>query len=190
MSNNFFAYLSRMKYINRWSLMRNTRLENLSEHSLETAIIAHALCIIANTYFGESLNADLAAAKAMFHDSSEIITGDLPTPVKYYNPKIKKAYKEIESIAEDKLLSMLPGELSKIYEPYFKEKSPEDMRVKWADKISAYIKCLEEKKSGNAEFLSAEKTILEAILEIDAPEVKFFMENFIESYSLTLDEQE
>ena len=119
MSNHFFAYLSRMKYIDRWSLMRNTRNENLSEHSLEAAVIAHALCVIANTYFGADLNPERAAAIALFHDASEIITGDMPTPIKYYNPDISRAYKDIEHIAKDKLISMLPPEMAGEYRGLF-----------------------------------------------------------------------
>ncbi len=190
MSSHFFAYLSRMKYITRWSLMHSTREENLSEHTLEVALIAHALCVIANKHFGASLNADRAAVIAMFHDASEIITGDLPTPVKYFNPKIKTAYKEIEDVAKDKIISMLPGEFQGEYRELFYDASEENLRVKWADKISAYIKCLEEKKAGNREFVRASESIYKMIRDIEAPEVKYFMDNFIESYSLTLDEQE
>jgi len=190
MSNHFFAYLSRMKYINRWSLMRNTRNENLSEHTLEVAIIAHALCVIANKLFGGNLNPERAASIALFHDASEIITGDMPTPIKYFNPDISRAYKDIEHIAKDKILSMLPEEIKDEYTSLFYDTSEEEKRVKWADKLSAYIKCLEEKKAGNHEFLRASESIYEALLKIDAPEVKYFMDNLLGSYSLTLDEQE
>ncbi|MBR2742631.1 MAG: 5'-deoxynucleotidase [Clostridia bacterium] len=190
MSNHFFAYLSRMKYIDRWSLMRNTRNENLSEHSLEAAVIAHALCVIANTYFGADLNPERAAAIALFHDASEIITGDMPTPIKYYNPDISRAYKDIEHIAKDKLISMLPPEMAGEYRGLFYDGSEEAKRVKWADKISAYIKCVEEKKAGNREFVRASESIYETIQKIDAPEVNYFLNNFLPSYALTLDEQE
>ncbi|MBQ4250249.1 MAG: 5'-deoxynucleotidase [Clostridia bacterium] len=190
MSRHFFAYLSRMKYIDRWSLMRNTRTENLSEHTLEVAVIAHALCVIANTHFGAKLNAERAAVIALFHDASEIITGDMPTPIKYFNPEINRAYKEIENVAKDKLLSMLPDELKETYRSAFYDSSEEAKRVKWADKISAYIKCVEEKKAGNREFVRASESIYEALGKIDAPEVNYFINTFLESYALTLDEQE
>lgn len=170
--------------------MRNTRNENLSEHSLEVAVIAHALCIIANTHFGASLDPERAAVISLFHDASEIITGDMPTPIKYFNPEINRAYKDIEHVAKDKLLSMLPPEMEKTYREIFYDSSEEAKRVKWADKISAYIKCVEEKKAGNREFVRASESIYETLRNIDAPEVNFFINTFLESYALTLDEQE
>ena len=189
--SHFFAMLSRMKYINRWGLMRNTRSENLSEHSLETAITAHALAVIGNKYFGKSYNADRIAVLGIFHDVSEIITGDLPTPIKYYNPQINKAYKEIESVANQKLLGYLPDELAEEYEPLLsvpeadKELIP---LIKAADKITALIKCLEEQKMGNKEFSKAEISIRESIETMNLPEANYFIGNFLKSFSLTLDE--
>lgn len=190
MENHFYAMLSRMKSIYRWGLMRNTKQENLSEHSLEVAFIAHALAIIRNKRFGGNVDENKAAVAAMFHDTSEIITGDMPTPVKYYNSEIKSVYKKIESMAEDKLISMLPDymhdEISSIYKC---DDAEIKAIVKAADKISAYIKCIEELKMGNSEFSVAEKTILENIEKMDLPEVKVFMHDFIPSFKLSLDEQ-
>lgn len=193
MNHHFFAFLFRMKYINRWGLMRNTKTENLAEHSLEVAVMAHALCLISNEHFGTDLNAERAATLSLFHDSSEIITGDLPTPVKYFSPEIKKAYGEVEKVSAAKLLSMLPDDLKPSYESmFFKQESDRDLwlRVKAADKLSAYIKCLEELKASNHEFSKASQTIKKALDDISLPEVKYFMEHFMKSFSLTLDEQE
>ena len=195
MEYNFFATVSRMKYINRWALMRNSREENLSEHSLEVAMIAHVLCVISNKRYGHELNADRAALIGLYHDSSEIITGDMPTPVKYYNPDIQDAYKQIETIAEYKLLEKLPKDLRPEYEEIFKGSGTQDdkyMRrlVKAADKLSAYIKCIEEEKAGNTEFSTAKKTIERTLekLSRELPEVKDFMEEFLPAYGRTLDE--
>ncbi len=190
MSYHFYAMLSRMKNIYRWGLMRNTKSENLSEHSLEVAFIAHALGIISNKKFGGNIDANGLAVKAMFHDTSEIITGDMPTPIKYYNPEIKNVYKQIETIAEDKLISYAPDymkdELSEIYKSIDKK---EKKLIKAADKISAYIKCLEELKMGNREFAVAENSTKKAILDMNCPEAETFMNDFIESFNLSLDEQ-
>ncbi|OJU11496.1 MAG: 5'-deoxynucleotidase [Clostridiales bacterium 43-6] len=191
--NHFFAILSRMKYINRWGLMRNTRNENLSEHSLDVAITAHALAIIGNRYFGKSYDPDRAAALSMFHDTAEIITGDLPTPVKYFNPEINKAYQKIEGVATEKLLSYLPGELKEDYAPYFHIASRDEALkplIKAADKITALIKCIEEQKMGNSEFSKAALSIRKAIDEMKLPEADHFIKEFLDSFSLTLDEQE
>ncbi len=189
MKSHFYAILSRMKSIKRWGLMRNTREENLSEHSLEVAFIAHALAIINNKRLGGNINPEKAAVAAMFHDTSEIITGDLPTPIKYHNPEIKSAYKHIEAIATEELIDMLPedfrGEFASIYEP---DESIERI-VKAADKISALIKCIEEKNMSNKEFKSAEASTRAALKEMKMPEVEIFLEEFIDSFSLTLDEQ-
>lgn len=192
MPHHFYAFVSRMKYINRWGLMRNTKNENISEHSLEVAIIAHALCIIANTYFGQKLDANRAAVMAMFHDTNEIITGDIPTPIKYFNPYINCAYKEIEEISKKKLLTLLPDEMIGEYNQlFFTDNEKElELRVKWADKICAYIKCIEERKAGNTEFKSAEANIFEQISKIQAPEVKYFFSEFMESFHLNIDEQD
>lgn len=190
MKNHFYAMLSRMKNIYRWGLMRNTKSENLSEHSLETAYIAHALAIIKNNCFGGNVNAERVAVAAMFHDTSEIITGDMPTPVKYYNPQIKSVYKEIEHQAQQTLTDMLPnymrGDIVDIY-------NDDDLEIKQivkaADKISAYIKCVEELNMGNREFETASKTIEKAIKDMNLPEVDLFMKDFMPSFSLSLDEQ-
>jgi len=191
---HFFAMISRMKYINRWGLMRNTRSENICEHSLETAVIAHALAVLRNTRFGGHVNPERAAVLAMFHDTTEIITGDLPTPVKYYNPKLRGAYREVEAAAQKKLLSMLPADLQPSYEPLISENGEQDAElrslVKAADKLSAVIKCVEEKRLGNTEFEKAEISLLHAVKELHLPEADCFVQEFLPSYSLTLDEQD
>lgn len=190
---NFFAYVSRMKFINRWGLMRNTYTENIQGHSHEVAVLAHALAVIKNTYFNGNVDEARVTVLALLHDSDEIITGDLPTPIKYYNPDIKKAYKDIEDIAKDKLIGMLPDEMKSKYEQLIKPQTGEDELwkiVKNADRLSAYIKCIEEEKVGNKEFKKASSTILKTINEINAPEVEFFMEHFMNGYKLTLDELE
>lgn len=190
LKNHFYAMLSRMKNIYRWGLMRNTKSENLSEHSLETAYVAHALAIIKNNCFGGNVNPEKAAVAAMFHDTSEIITGDMPTPVKYYNPQIKSVYKDIEKQAQQTLTDMLPDymrtDISNIYDDTDAEIK---QIVKAADKISAYIKCVEELNMGNREFATAEKTIKKAIKEMNMPETDLFMKDFMPSFNLSLDEQ-
>lgn len=180
--------LSRMKNIYRWGLMRNTRQENLSEHSLEVAFIAHALAIIKNKRFGGQLDANAVAVAAMFHDTSEIITGDMPTPIKYYNAQIKTVYKEIEGIAEDKLLDMLPEDLREEIAPCYRVDEATARIIKAADKISALIKCIEERNSGNREFSSAEQSTLKAIRDLNLPEADAFLSEFMDSFTLTLDE--
>ncbi len=188
---HFFAFLSRMKYINRWGLMRNTFTENVQEHSLQVAMIAHGLAVIRNTYFNGEINPERVAILAMFHDCNEIITGDMPTPIKYYNPQISKIYKDIEDISKEKIISMLPEEMADEYYSLF-FKNPEDVEcwklVKAADRISAYIKCIEEVKAGNTEFKKASEAILDTIMEIELEEVKYFMEKFIPGFYLSLDE--
>lgn len=187
--SHFYAMLSRMKNINRWGLMRNTRNENLSEHSLEVALIAHALALIGNKRLGKSINADKVAASAMFHDTSEIITGDMPTPIKYFNSEIKAAYKSIEAIAEGQLLGMLPDDLREDFEPYFNLDEETERLVKAADKISALIKCIEEIKMGNMEFKEAEKSTRASLKAMKIPEADIFCSEFLDSFYLTLDEQ-
>ena len=191
---HFFAMLSRMKYINRWGLMRNTRSENISEHSLDVAVIAHALAVLRNTRFNGNVDPGRAALLAMFHDMTEIITGDLPTPVKYYNQEIRKAYRQVEATAQKRLLSMLPGDLRPAYEPLILQNQPGDAEllklVKAADKLAALIKCVEERAMGNAEFRKAEDAQREAILKMELPEAECFLREFLPSYSLTLDEQD
>ena len=189
MSSHFYAMLSRMKNIYRWGLMRNTRKENLSEHSLEVAFIAHALAVIRNRRFGGNLNAEKIACAAMFHDTSEIITGDMPTPIKYFNEDIKGAFKQIEALADDKLIAMLPEDLREDFYPLYNPSDEEKKIIKAADKLSALIKCIEENAMGNREFLDAEKATRKALQNFDIPEVKVFLEEFIPSFSLTLDEQ-
>ena len=189
MMNRFYAMMSRMKYIDRWGLMNNTRTENISEHSLETAILAHALVSIANVRLGEKLDADRAAVIGLFHDAGEIITGDMPTPIKYYNPEIKDAYKAVERVAENRLLSMLPEDLRDIYSPVISnEDEVLERYVKAADKISALIKCIEEVRMGNNEFLKAKESTEQMIKEMHLPALDVFMDECMPAYYLTLDE--
>lgn len=192
MSSNFYAVLSRMKYITRWSLMRNTRQENLMEHSYETAVIAHALAELTNTRFGGHVRADRCVLLALYHDASEILTGDLPTPIKYYNPAIRDAYKQVENVATQKLLSKLPEDLQSAYTAaFYAESDEEEARlVKAADKISALIKCVEECGQGNREFEKARIANEEAIRAMGIPAADCFLEEFLPAYALTLDEQE
>ena len=189
--SHFFAMLSRMKYINRWGLMINSREQNDCEHSLEVAYIAHALGIINSTIYEGHLNAERMAVLGMYHDVTEIITGDMPTPVKYYSTEIRNAYKELENVAKNQLLTGLPEVMRDSYEPLFLETEEEEKLwryVKAADKISAYIKCIEERKSGNTDFIEAEKTIEKTIRDMHIQEVDYFMEEFIPAYMKTLDE--
>lgn len=190
MSHNFFAYISRMRYIGRWSLMRNSLPENIQEHSHMVAVIAHALGVIRRDVFHIPCDPNEYAAVALYHDSSEILTGDLPTPIKYYSRSINAAYKEVEDIACRKLLSTLPRELQDAFQPLINgetEARCHDL-VKAADKLSAYIKCIEERRAGNDEFISAEKQTREILEQSPLPEVKYFMEHFIPAFELTLDE--
>lgn len=188
----FFAIISRMKYINRWGLMRNTINENISEHSLETAFIAHVLALYRNVRFGGDVDPERAALLAMYHDATEIITGDLPTPVKYYNAEIKAEYDKVEKMAEEKLLSYLPEDLRGYYAPLF-SKTEEDRElwvlVKAADKLSALIKCIEERQMGNSDFTEAEKSTLQAVHDMALPEAEEFISEFLSAYHLTLDGQ-
>ena len=187
MSDNFFAYISRMRYIERWSLMRNALPENIQEHSHMVAVIAHALGIIRREVFHIECDPNACAAAALYHDASEILTGDLPTPIKYYNPEIKTAYKQVEQIACQKLLATLPAELRPAFQPLLTEAEYRDI-VKAADKLSAYIKCIEERRAGNDEFLSAEKQTRAVLEQNPLPEVRYFMNHFIPAFELTLDE--
>ena len=188
---NFFAMVNRMKYIDRWALMPNANKENIAEHSHSVAVIAHALALIGNREFGKNYNPERAALLALYHDTTEVITGDMPTPVKYYNDEIKSVYKDIEKTAGDRLLKMLPDDYKQDYVPLF-HKSDEDKQlwklVKAADKISALVKCIEENRMGNREFDIALKSHEQKIADIDMPEVKFFSEHFLKAYYLTLDE--
>lgn len=185
----FFAFLDRMKYIKRWSLMHSITSENIMEHSQQVAVIAHALATISNTYFGGKLDVNSIAVKALFHETSEVLTGDLPTPIKYFNPQIRDAYKGLEKYSNQRLLQYLPSQLSAEYAKIILDDSSEEHKfVKYADKIAAYIKCVDEVKMGNAEFVKANETILAEIKNFHCPEVDYFMENFVPAFSLTLDE--
>lgn len=191
MDKNFYAMVSRMKFIERWALMRNSRQENISEHSLEVSILAHALAVISRERLGNPLNVEQAALLGIYHDATEIITGDMPTPIKYYNETIQGAFKAVERAAADRLLAMLPGDIRKYYEDVFipKEKDAYIWKlVKAADKLSALIKCVEESKAGNKEFVSAEKSIRKQLEDMDIKEVGIFMEEFLPAYCKTLDE--
>lgn len=180
-----------MKFIQRWGLMRNTRSENIQEHSLQVAMIAHALAVLSNTRFGGAVDPDRTALLAVFHDAEEVITGDLPTPIKYFNPRVKEAVDGLEEVAKQRLLDMLPGDLRDAYEPLLLEQ-PGDAQswrlVKLADKLCAYLKCLEEAKAGNREFERAEASIRAALEATDEPVVEAFMATFVPSFRLTLDE--
>ncbi len=191
--HHFFAYLSKLKYILRWGLKRNVENENVKEHSFDVAMIAHALALIRNRYYEGNLDANEIAVTALFHDASEVLTGDLPGPIKYFNPSIAEAYKAVEDAAVIKLLTMLPEPLQKDYSRLLDTKHiPADVRklLKAADVLSAYIKCIQEVDSNNHEFQVA-KLRVEGILDkYDMPEVLFFMEKFLPSYRLTLDELE
>ncbi|MGN1068814.1 MAG: 5'-deoxynucleotidase [Candidatus Fimadaptatus sp.] len=190
MSNNFFAYISRMKLIRRWGLMRNTQPENDMEHSMQVVMLAHGMGAIANRRFGARVDLGRIALLAAYHDASEVITGDLATPIKYFNPDIKRSFHAIEDIACDKLASMLPDDLRGDYLPLLRPDtdSREWRIVKAADKLSAYLKCLEELKAGNAEFARARETIAAQLADIDLPELREFMREFGASFELTLDE--
>ncbi len=189
---HFYAVMSRMKYIDRWSLMRNTRNENLSEHSLEVSMIAHCLCIIHNKVFSGNINADRAAVIAMYHDCTEIITGDLPTPIKYSSKTLRRAYADIEKEAAQQLLSTLPDYLSEEMESILIPDCEDEYMlrlIKAADKLSALIKCIEEIQMGNTEFKKAKEESEKYLNNLDIPEVGVFIKDFLPSYELPLDEQ-
>lgn len=191
MENGFFAMVSRMKYINRWALMRNEHSENLSEHSFEVAVIAHALAVIGNKRFGKSYNGERAALLGLYHDTPETLTGDMPTPVKYYSDEVRNAYKTVEENACRSIISMLPEDMRAEFSPFFIA-SAEDAElhrlVKAADKISALIKCIEEKKAGNSEFIKAGEELGKAVSSFGLPEAEVFVNEFLPAYELTLDE--
>ena len=190
MANEFYALLGRMRYITRWGLMRNTFSENIQEHSHQVAVLAHALALIRREILHlPGPEPDRCAVAALYHDASEILTGDLPTPIKYYNPEIKTAYKQVERVAGERLLQMLPAELVECYTPLILEDDEEINRiVKAADKLSAYIKCVEEQKAGNTEFDTAAQQTLKALKDLDMPEMNWFMANCLDAFSLNIDQ--
>ncbi len=189
MRSSFFAMLGRMKHIARWGLMHSTRQENLSEHTLEVAYIAHGLAVLGNRRFGRELDPGKAVLYALYHDCSEILTGDLPTPVKYHSEALRAAYKAVEAEAAGRLLEKLPAELSEDFAPWFRIPPDYLPVIKAADKLSALIKCQEEKNSGNREFDRAMETTLASLREMALPEAEAFLEEFFPAYSLTLDDQ-
>lgn len=191
--SHFFAYLSRMKLIRRWGLMHSQHPENVQEHTLRVAMIAHALAVIRNRLFQGNVSPERAATLALYHDASEVLTGDLPTPVKYFNPEIREAYASIEKAANQKLLSLLPEELREDFEPLLQGKDAIDEHqqlVKAADKLCGYLKCLEEVGTGNNEFVRAEESLRQAVEALNLPEVDYFLKTFVPSFQLTLDELE
>ena len=189
MAHNFFPMIARMRYIARWGLMRNTQPENIQEHSHQVAVLAHALAVIRNRCFGGRVDPGTVAVAALYHDASEILTGDLPTPIKYYNPAIRDAYKQVEHIACGKLVGMLPPELQPDFAEALTPTDPEvEELVKAADKISALIKCIEEDRMGNREFEMALRAQEAKVEAIDLPEVAYFRKEFMPAYYLTLDE--
>lgn len=189
MAHSFFAYIFRMRYIARWALMRNTRTENVEEHSYEVAVLAHALAIIGREIFHRDTDPNAAAAAALFHDAPEIITGDMPTPIKYGNPQLKDAYKAVEEVAQAKLLSLLPPELAPAYEPLLRESDETARRyVKAADKLAAWLKCQEELKAGNSEFRRAADETLAALRALHMEEADWFLSHMGDTFRLTLDD--
>lgn len=189
MTSKFFAFLGRMKLIDRWALMRNTSVEDVAQHTMQVAMIAHALCVIENTLFGGDYDADRAAVLALYHESAEVVTGDLPTPVKYYDDDINRAYKNIEHRAEQKLIDTLPEELKSAFAPFVKpdKNDREYVFVKRADKMSALVKCVEELAVGNNEFKNAYDATVKSLNEVSEKSVKYFLETFIPAYSMSLD---
>jgi 5'-deoxynucleotidase len=188
--SHFFAYLSRMKFIRRWGLMYSTHPENIQEHSLQVALVAHTLAVIRNQLYGGAIDANRVAVLALYHDAHEVLTGDLPTPVKYFNPDIDAAYHAIEAAAQQRLLDMLPTTLQSAFADLFSPTpgEPHAELVEAADKLCAYLKCLEERAAGNPEFASAEQTLRARIEQFKLPEVRYFLETFAASFGLTLDE--
>ena len=188
--SHFFAYISKMKWIKRWGLMKNTAEENIMEHSWQVSVIAHSLAVIKNEFFGGDVDPERIAVLALYHETGEVITGDFATPVKYFNPEMKNAVHEMENLAKERIYRMLPEALQPSYQPLIfpDEKGEEYQLVKAADRICAYLKCVEELKWGNKEFSKAEASIRKDIAKIDREEVRYFMTHFVESFSLTLDE--
>lgn len=191
MNNQFYAVLARMKYISRWALMRNTRQESVHEHSFDVAVLAHALAELTNRRFGGAVDVGQCVLLAMYHDAPEIFTGDMPTPVKYDNEDIRRAYHQVERLSAEKLLAMLPEDLNEVYRPLLlSEEGGEEARiVKAADKLSALLKCVEELGQGNREFASARLTLEASVREMHLPAADCFLEEFLPAFELTLDEQ-
>lgn len=190
MANEFYALMGRMRNITRWSLMRNTFSENIQEHSHQVAMLAHALALIRREILKlDGPEPDKCAVAALYHDASETLTGDMPTPIKYYNPEIRAAYKQVEQIAGQRLVQMVPEQLQKFYEPVLMESDPEvEIVVKAADKLSAYIKCIEEQKAGNTEFESAAKQTMASMKDMQRPELDWFIAECLPAFSLNLDQ--
>ena len=187
--NQFFALIARMRYIDRWALMRNTDTENVQEHSHMVAVLAHALAVIQNKHFGGTLDPGAVAVAALYHDATEIITGDMPTPIKYHDSVLRDSYKAVEAAAAEELLAMLPQELRGEYAPLLREEDPEIRAVvKAADKLSAYLKCVEELKAGNQEFRLAQEQTYAALQDNPLPALQYFMAHFLPAFRLTLDE--
>jgi 5'-deoxynucleotidase len=189
--SHFFAYLSRMRFVKRWGLMRNTHVENLQEHSLQVAMLAHALAVIRNTLFDGSVRPDRAATLGLYHDAAEVITGDIVAPIKHFNPEITRAHRVIEDIANERLQSMLPTGLAASFTPLLFPVDADQAEwaiVKAADKLTAYLKCLEELRAGNDDFTKAAQVLERDVRAIEAPEVRYFLEIFVPSFSMTLDE--
>ena len=187
--NEFYAYISRLRLIRRWSLMRNTQPENDAEHSLQVAMIAHALAVLAKNRYGRDVDPEHVVTLAVYHDATEVMTGDLPTPVKYHNDELRGAYRRLEDVSADRLLGLLPADLQPAFFPYLKQEKGYDRTVvKAADRISAYIKCLEEKRAGNREFDYAAENVKKSIDAMDLPEVQDFLREFLPAFEMTLDE--
>ena len=189
MNHHFFAYVSRLRYIRRWGLMRSVMPENDAEHSLQVAMIAHAIAIMGRDRYGRQVDPEHVLALGVYHDVSEVITGDMPTPVKYQTDELRRSYKDVERMANERLLSMLPEGLRPAYAPYLSVPADEERQIlKAADSISAYLKCLEEKRAGNREFDAAGESIKAALKQIELPEVQDFIREFVPSFELSLDE--
>ena len=189
MKHHFFAYVSRLRYIRRWGLMRSVMPENDAEHSLQVAMIAHAIAILGRDRYGRQVNPEHVLALGVYHDVSEVITGDMPTPVKYQTDELRRSYKDVERMANERLLSMLPEGMRPAYVPYLSAPADYDRQIlKAADSISAYLKCLEEKRAGNREFDAAGESIRKGLSQIELPEVQDFIREFIPSFELSLDE--
>jgi|TARA_Y100000310_G_scaffold332779_1_gene408995 5'-deoxynucleotidase len=189
--SHFFAFMSRMKFIKRWGLMHSNYPENIQEHSVRVAMIAHALAVIRNRCFEGQVNPERTATLALYHDVSEVLTGDLPTPIKYFNPSMRSAYKELEANARSSLLELVPNELRGDYKSLLEGSDSDTVHhqlIRGADKLCAYIKCLEEARAGNQEFKQAERALEKTLHEMDLPEVGYFLTTFLPSFSLTLDE--